>query len=60
MVTTVDDKPFLERLKAQPNRNFRRYNLVLKEGVRYWSVTRSAKLFDEILEELCGPQADQK
>jgi hypothetical protein len=60
MVTKVDDKPFLERLKAYPNRSYRRYILVFKDGVPAFERDPICKAFDEILEELCGPQEDQE
>jgi hypothetical protein len=60
MVTKVDDKPFLERLKAQPSRSFRRYILVFKEGVPVFERDPICKAFDEILEELYGSPADQE
>ena len=59
MVTKVDDKPFLERLNVQPNRSFRRYNLVFKEGVPVFERDPICKAFDEVVEELFGPPADQ-
>jgi hypothetical protein len=58
MVTKVDDKPFLERLKAYPNRNYRRHILVFKEGVPVFERHPLCKAFDEILEELRGPLPD--
>lgn len=60
MVKKVDDKPFLERLKAQPNRSFRRYSLVFKDGEPAFEQDPICKAFDEILEELYGPPADQE
>jgi hypothetical protein len=60
MVTKVDDKPFLERLKAQPNRSFRRYILAFKDGEPVFERDPICKAFDEIVEELCGPPADQE
>jgi hypothetical protein len=60
MVKKVDDQPFLERLKTYPNRNYRRHILVFKEGVPVFERDPICKAFDEILEELCGPTADQE
>jgi hypothetical protein len=60
MVTNVDDKPFLERLKMHPNRSFRRYNLVFKDGEPVFERDPICKAFDEILEELFGYSSDQE
>jgi hypothetical protein len=60
MVTKVDDKPFLERLKAQPSRSFRRYILVFKEGVPVFERDPICKAFDEILQELFGCSIDRE
>jgi hypothetical protein len=58
MVTNPDDKPFLERLKAHPNRSFRRYNLVIKDGEPVFERDPICKAFDEIVEELFGYSID--
>jgi hypothetical protein len=60
MVTKVDDKPFLERLKAQPGRSFGQYILVFKEGMPVFERDPICKAFDEILEEPCGPLPDDE
>ena len=57
-MTKPDDKPFLERLKARPNRSFRRYNLVFKEGEPVFERDPICKAFDEIVEELFGCSTD--
>jgi hypothetical protein len=58
MVTEIDDKPFLERLMAQPNRSFRRYVLVFKDGEPVFERHPLCKAYDEILEEMFGPLPD--
>ena len=60
MVTTPDDKSFLERLKAHPNRSFRRYNLVFKDGEPIFERDPICKAFDEIVEQLFGSPADEE
>jgi hypothetical protein len=59
MVTKVDDKPFLEAMR-RPNRSFRRYNLIFRDGTAHFERDPICKALDEILEELCGPQEDQE
>jgi hypothetical protein len=56
MVTKVDDKPFLERLIAQPSRSFRRYIPVFKEVGRCSNVTRSARLSTKSLKSCADHQ----
>jgi len=55
LVTELDDKPFLEALLRGPNRSFRRYNLIFKDGVAQFERDPICKAYDEILEELSGP-----
>jgi len=59
MVAELDDKPFLEALRKHPNRSFRRHILVFRDGVAQFEQDPICKAFDEILDELSGPQADQ-
>lgn len=60
MVTEPSDKPFLEALMRRPNRSFRRYKLVFRDGVAHFERDPICEAFDEILEELCRQPADQQ
>jgi hypothetical protein len=60
MVTKSDDMASLEELLCGPNRSYRRYILTFKEGVAQFERDPICKLFDEVLEELCGIPADRE
>jgi hypothetical protein len=61
MVKESPDQAFLEALMRKPNRSFRRYNLVLKDGVAHFEQDPICKAFDEVLGELCGlPSEDRE
>jgi hypothetical protein len=54
LVTELDDKPFLEALLRAPNRSFRRYDLIFKDGIAQFERDPICEAFDEILEEMFG------
>jgi hypothetical protein len=60
VVTKPSDRDFLEAIHRAPNKSFRRYNLVFENGVAHFEQDPICRAFDEILEELYGPSADQE
>jgi hypothetical protein len=53
-----ENPEMIRRVYAAPNRSFRRYILVFKEGVPMFERDPICKAFDEILEELFGYSTD--
>jgi hypothetical protein len=60
MVTNRPEISIIEALLKRPNRSFRRYTLVFRDGVAQFERDPIRKAFDEILEELGGPPADRE
>jgi hypothetical protein len=59
MVRKSTDASNFEALLWVPSRSFRRYNLIFKDGAAQFVQDPICKAFDEIIEELYGPIADQ-
>lgn len=53
--TNVD---FVEALRRQRNKTFRRFNMVFEDGVAHFEQHPVCKIFDEVIEELYGPQEE--